>query len=490
MNRLWVQFSLAITIAIIVATMLPTAYLLAEDWFTSLTPVQPEPDTSLITPVQPEPNTSLTLTTTESDHLITTLSGLQSSSYTVTVYADGFFSVESIVSPAQTNQVMQALLPGQSAKLNIVAISGNQQVYETAPTQAEAEQSQLYIDGRIPPEQITAFAHKFPASEAVIVTEPFLVQNLSITDIMQLFYQEVSRVIIISLVLGVGLGIWLSRTLTAPLRRLTEAARVIGAKDLSYRVKVKGSREVVELADTFNQMSANLERSERIQRQMMADVSHELRTPLTVLEGNLRAALDKVSRLDEQNLANLYSQTHHLIRLVNDLHEISQAETKQLSLALKDTDVAELVRQTVEIFAPITEEEGLSLHCQIAAGLQPVRVDGSRLRQVLHNLLANAVRHTPPGGRITLTVSQDARATQITIADTGQGIAPEHLAHVFDRFYRTDDSRSRQTGGAGLGLAIVKAIIEAHGGTVTVDSPGLDCGTSFTLTLPGAALCQ
>ncbi|NJN94941.1 MAG: GHKL domain-containing protein [Anaerolineales bacterium] len=169
---------------------------------------------------------------------------------------------------------------------------------------------------------------------------------------------------------------------------------------------------------------------------------------------------------------------------MNDLHEIAQAETNRLSLALQETDVAELVRQTVDIFAPIAEEKDISLTCKVAAGLQPVRVDGSRLRQVLHNLLANAVRHTSGGGTITLTVTQDTRATHISVTDTGEGIAPEHLTHIFDRFYRTDDSRSRETGGTGLGLAIVKAIIEAHGGTVTAASPGLNRGSSFTLTLP------
>lgn len=473
MNRLWVQFSLAITITIIFAILFPTGILLFKNWVDSPAPAQSEPAKFLA------------LTQTESDRLVTTLLELLSPPYTIMIYTDGFFSVESISPPEQTYKIIQALSPDLSSKLNIaVMAAGGEQLFDPIPEPDESTGlPQMFIDGRIPPEQIHSFADKFSAGEVVIMTEPLLVQNLSITDILQLFYEEVSRVIIISIVLGVGLGIWLSRTLTAPLLHLAEAARVIGDRELGYRVKVKGNKEVRELADTFNQMSANLERAERLQRQMMADVSHELRTPLTVLEGNLRAALDKVSYLDEQNLADLYSQTHHLIRLVNDLHEISQAETKQLSLTIKETDVAELVRQTVDIFAPLAEEKGLNLKYEVAAGLQPVRVDGSRLRQVLHNLLANAMRHTPTSGEITLTINQDSHATQISVADTGQGIASEHLAHIFNRFYRTDDSRSRETGGTGLGLAIAKAIVEAHGGRVTAYSKGIGYGTTFTITL-------
>ncbi len=473
MNRLWVQFSLAITITIIFAILFPTGIFLFGNWF------------NLFAPAQPEPAKFLALTPAESDRLATTLLEMLPPPYTVTIFTDGFFSIESISSPEQTYEMIQALLPDLSSKLNIVAVAaGGEQLSDPMPDpNGSTSLPQMFIDGRIPPEQIHDFADKFPAGEVVIMTEPFLVQNLSITDILQLFYEEVSEAIIISIVLGVGLGIWLSRTLTAPLLHLAEAATVIGDRELSYRVKVKGSKEVRELADTFNQMSVNLEQAERLQRQMMADVSHELRTPLTVLEGNLRAALDKVAYLDEQNLADLYSQTHHLIRLVNDLHEISQAETKQLSLTLKETDVAELVHQTVDVFAPLAEEKGLNLKCEVAVGLQPMRVDGSRLRQVLHNLLANAMRHTPSGGEITLTINQDAHATQISVADTGPGIAPEHLAHIFNRFYRTDDLRSRETGGTGLGLAIVKAIIEAHGGKVTAYSKGIGYGTTFTITL-------
>ena len=202
------------------------------------------------------------------------------------------------------------------------------------------------------------------------------------------------------------------------------------------------------------------------------------------MESNLRAALDKVHQLKEEELAYLYSQTHHLIQLVNDLHEISLAEAGQLPLTIKNINLIEFVRQTVAMFNPLAEEKGITLEHHSVTQLQPVRADDLRLRQVLHNLLANAVRHTPSGGTITIGLNQTNTNTEIVIKDTGEGITPDQVAHIFDRFYRTDPSRNRETGGAGLGLAIAKAIIEVHQGTLTATSQGPNCGTAFTITLP------
>jgi signal transduction histidine kinase len=258
---------------------------------------------------------------------------------------------------------------------------------------------------------------------------------------------------------------------------------MIGERKFKQRVMVKGSQEILDLAQAFNQMASDLEHAQEKRCILMADVSHELRTPLTVLEGNLRAALDHVYELNDEELANLTSQTRHLIRLVNDLHEISQAETKQLPLNLINADVVELVQQTVDMFIPMVEEKKITLTCDLPAELPPVKVDISRLRQVLHNLLANAVRHTPSEGDITIKARRESDTVQIAVIDSGEGIAPEHMAYVFDRFYRADQSRSRETGGTGLGLAIAKAIIEAHEGMVTAASEGLNCGSTFTITL-------
>ncbi len=286
-------------------------------------------------------------------------------------------------------------------------------------------------------------------------------------------------------ILGIVGGIAASRIVAAPITHLADAAQAIGAGDLATRVPPNhSSTELDELTTAFNKMAADLQHAAEMRTSLMADVSHELRTPLTVLEGNLRAALDHVYELDEEQIANLYGQTRHLIRLVNDLRELALAEAAQLPLDLQPLDVARLVEETAAAFDPLVEEKEIQLATELGPGLQPVDADRVRVRQVLHNLLANALRHTPGGGTITIAARPEAAGVALSVADTGDGIEPQALPHVFDRFYRTDPSRSRETGGSGLGLAIVKALVEAQGGTVEAASPGLGQGSIFTLHLP------
>jgi signal transduction histidine kinase len=277
----------------------------------------------------------------------------------------------------------------------------------------------------------------------------------------------------------------MSRSLSAPIARLAQATQRIGSGDLSYRVDVGGSQEITDLAQSFNKMAADLQQAEQLRRNLMADVSHELNTPLTILEGHLRAALDHVYTLDEAEIANLYGQTRHLILLVKDLRELAQAESQQLPLNKRETDIGILIDETRQMFEPMMEEKGVVLTLELEDNLPVVMVDASRIRQVLDNLIANALHHTPRGGKIIIRGVATNSGIQLTVQDTGAGISPEHLPHVFDRFYRTDRSRSRETGGTGLGLAIVKALVEVHGGQVQVDSQGLGQGTSFMIDLPG-----
>jgi two-component system OmpR family sensor kinase/two-component system sensor histidine kinase BaeS len=230
-------------------------------------------------------------------------------------------------------------------------------------------------------------------------------------------------------------------------------------------------------------MAAALQRAEAARNNLMADVSHELRTPLTVLEANLRAALDRVQVLDEAGIGNLYAQTRHLIRLVNDLRELSLAETGQLALEKTPTDLLVLVQETLQALEPLALERQVRLLVE-APALPAVQIDPMRIRQVLFNLLSNALRHTPKGGTIRVFGSHDAAGIKLSFEDTGEGLTAEQLASVFNRFYRVDKSRSRETGGTGLGLAIAKAIVEAHGGTIAASSPGKDQGCCFTLCLP------
>lgn len=284
---------------------------------------------------------------------------------------------------------------------------------------------------------------------------------------------------------GITFGILMSRSLTAPLNNLVRGARAIGTRNFSQRVEEKGSDEIIAVARAFNEMASNLEHAEQLRRNLLADVAHELRTPLSVLQGNLRAILDEVYPLDQTEMARLYEQTRFLSRLVNDLHELAQAEAGQLPLNKQETDLAELVRTTVESFRPSTEAKAISLQTELPTNLPPLWVDGERLRQVLQNLLANALRHTPSGGVIAVRATSEPGFTRLSVADTGEGISAEHLPYIFDRFYRADQARSRDRGGAGLGLAIARAIVEAHGGQISAASPGASGqGSVFTIQLP------
>ena len=285
---------------------------------------------------------------------------------------------------------------------------------------------------------------------------------------------------------GIGAGIWLSRRMTAPLETLSQGAAAIGRGDLSARVTPHGSAALIGLAEAFNHMAADLETAERLRQHLLADVAHELRTPLTVLQGNLRAILDDVYPLSKEEIARLYDQTRHLHRLVNDLHELAQAEAGRLPLKMAPLDVAALAGEAVDVFTPIAEMEEVALTLHTHAAPLMVHGDRARLMQVLQNLLANAVRHTPAGGSVTVTAQRHAATITLAIADTGDGIEPAHLPYIFDRFYRTDSARDRDAGGAGLGLAIVRALVEAHGGNAAASSAGLGAGSKFEVVLPSA----
>lgn len=297
--------------------------------------------------------------------------------------------------------------------------------------------------------------------------------------------ENLLRSIALASIAGIGGGVLASRILAAPITKLSQAAKAIGSGDLSARVPVShNSREIDDLAQTFNKMADDLQRSAELRNSLMADVSHELRTPLTVLEGNLRAALDHVYELDDEQIANLYEQTRHLISLVNELRELTLAEAEQLPLDKKPVDLVLLAEETAAVFEPLAEEKTVHLVVKTPKALPLVSADRLRLRQVLHNLFANALRHTPASGTITIEGAQVNNRIRLTVQDTGEGIPAEHITHIFDRFYRTDPSRSRETGGSGLGLAIVKAIIEAHGGAVAAASDGIGQGTTFAIYLP------
>ncbi len=309
------------------------------------------------------------------------------------------------------------------------------------------------------------------------------------------FLNQLRATFALAAILASGLGIlvggWMSRTLAAPLANLARAARLFAARDWHHRVEVAGADEIATVAREFNAMADELARAETLRRNLMADVAHELRTPLTVLQGNLRALLDDVYPLDRAEIATLYDQTRLLSRLVDDLRELALADAGQLPLNLQPTDLAPIIQATVANFAPAAEAQKVRLHVEPLDNLPRVNADADRVAQVLGNLIANALRHTPAGGIVGVqcAVNGEQRTVdggqttslRVTVSDSGGGIAPEELPRVFDRFYRGAASRAR--GGTGLGLAIVKAWVEAMGGQVGATSD-LGRGSRFWFTLP------
>jgi signal transduction histidine kinase len=301
------------------------------------------------------------------------------------------------------------------------------------------------------------------------------------------FLSSVRRSLLLGVLIAgaaaVLITLFLSGRIVRPVEQLTEAAQRMEKGDLTVRVPVDSEDEIGQLAHAFNAMAGGLEQQEQLRRNMVGDVAHELRTPLTNLRGYLEAARDGLLRPDTAFVDNLYEETMLLQRLVADLQDLAQAEAGQLALARRPAELAGIVEQAVSALRPQADSKEVTLGTDLPADLPLVSVDPERIGQVLRNLLSNAVAHTPPGGKIDVTARAGQDEVSVSVRDTGTGIPAEHLPYVFDRFYRADSSRARQTGGAGLGLAIVKQLVVAHGGAVSVASePGK--GSTFTFTLP------
>ena len=300
---------------------------------------------------------------------------------------------------------------------------------------------------------------------------------------LALIKQSLIQASIVAGLLGLALGVIIARHLSGPLSRLAQAARALSRGDLSQRVPVSGSDEVVEVITAFNEMGEALQRSETLRQNMIADIAHELRTPLSVIQGNLQAMLDGVYPLTKEEIAQVYDETLLLNRLINDLRSLTLAEAGQLQLNLTSVDPLELVENIAEMFRDAAREKGITLEINLPSDAPPILADYDRLRQVFANLLGNALRHTPAGGRIMLIAEPAAQFMRFSISDSGPGLTPEEQAHVFERFWRADVSRSRDGGGSGLGLTIARYLVEAHGGEIGVTRSPYG-GASFWFSIP------
>ena len=283
--------------------------------------------------------------------------------------------------------------------------------------------------------------------------------------------------------LGALVALWLARRIVRPVIDLTRSARAIAQGRPTAPVPVAGPDEIADLGRAFNRMATQLELDEHQRQQLFAGITHELRTPLSVIQGTLEGMLDHVMEPTPERIAALHSQTLLLRRLITDLRDLSLAQAGQLELHPLATDVAAIVADTVEAFAPSFQDRGITIRTTIPPDLPVVEADPDRLRQIVQNLVENALRYTPPGGTVEIALRAEDGGIRFQVADTGRGIGPADLPHIFEHFYRADPSRARASGGTGLGLAIVKSLVEAHHGLVTVEStPG--AGSTFTVRLP------
>jgi signal transduction histidine kinase len=310
---------------------------------------------------------------------------------------------------------------------------------------------------------------------------------LSADDLESALLERLNRASLNAALLAGGLALVLATllaySLLRPVRSLTQAARRLSEGDLSQRVVEAGPDELTVLGRTFNQMADSLQEAKARRQAMTADIAHELRTPLAVQRANLEALQDGVYPLAPENLEPILEQNQLLTRLVGDLRTLALVDAGELSLERRPTDLGALALGLADRFQPQAVRRRVTLQTDLSRGCPPLSLDPDRVEQILSNLLDNALRHTPAGGTITISLACAAGEAVITVRDTGPGIPPEVLPQIFERFFRADRARSRQEGGTGLGLAIARQLAEAHGGAMAAANLPQG-GAEFRFSLP------
>lgn len=292
---------------------------------------------------------------------------------------------------------------------------------------------------------------------------------------------------------GALLGIFLaavitffwSRGISTPIKSLANAARNMAKGDFTQHVKVKSKDEIGELAKDFNYMASELENNDKLRRNMVADIAHELRTPLTNIRGYVEGIRDDVIKVDNESKEFLYDEVLLLTRLVEDLHELALAESGEMKLSLETNDIRDIADMAVKALYPQIITKKLDVKLQLSEEPALAQVDRHRIAQIFRNLLVNAIHFTSEKGTITVSVEKNDGRIEAAVSDTGSGILPQEIPYIFERFYRVDKSRARASGGTGLGLTIARRLVEAHGGTIGVESE-LGKGSKFFFTLPAS----
>ncbi|MCL6572481.1 MAG: HAMP domain-containing protein [Bacillus sp. (in: Bacteria)] len=314
-----------------------------------------------------------------------------------------------------------------------------------------------------------------------------VLQQLALQDLEKQFLRSSNTAIFISGLIAAAMAvlfsIWIARKISKPLRNLLIAIKRIASGEKGDEIKITTKDEFSELGEAFNDMSHKLERNEEVRRSLVADVAHELRTPLTILQGKLESIQEGAIKPTEEVVLELTDEVYRLNRLVSDLQQLSLAEAGKLLLNKQPVELKPLIDRVCGYLQLLADEKKITLKYEEIPTECVLEMDADRITQVIVNLIGNALRHTPEQGVVEVVAQEQDLSTIIQVRDTGQGIPEDVLPFIFDRFYKRDSSRSRHEGGTGLGLSIAKGFVEAHGGSITVESER-NMGTVFTIKLP------
>lgn len=357
--------------------------------------------------------------------------------------------------------------------------------------EGDVELSELPLDQV--PRTINFFTSADGEVEVVANGRPVGIYYIEPTDVSTLtsaqtqFVESVTIGLIVAAVVAsvaaIVLTLTLSRRIIQPLTQLIGAAQRMEGGDLTPRVNIASRGEIGNLARAFNSMAETLSKNEALRQTMVSDIAHELRTPLTNIRGYLEGIQDGVLDADREIIDLIYEEAIWLNRIITDLQELVLAEARQLRLVKQEVDLNEIIESSVAMYQPRARNQNIQLAFDLPYKLPYVYADPKRTGQIIRNLLSNAVKYTPSGGQVMVNAAAHLNVVEVRVTDTGNGISEEHLPYIFERFYRVDPSRSRDTGGAGLGLAIVKQLVEAQSGQIKIRSE-VGKGSSFVFTIP------